>query len=98
MFLPTEGISESTGFCFKSLGFKPHGFNRVKDLICKLKSTNECSLLDHQSLLLGSGDPEFSTSVKASQFNVSFHLTPLRNSQGVPSESPYSADIGFFIL
>lgn len=30
------GVSESPGFCFK-----PHGVNRIKDLICRLKSTSE---------------------------------------------------------
>lgn len=35
VLLPTEG-AHSPGFCFK-----PHVFNIIKDVICKLKNTNE---------------------------------------------------------
>lgn len=36
VLLPTEGSQRALVSVFK-----PHGFNRFKDLICKLKSTSE---------------------------------------------------------
>lgn len=78
VLLPTEG-AHSPGFCFK-----PHVFNIIKDVICKLKSTNGGLFIGPSKSFTWARGPciSYFCEGKLIQSVISLNLFNLKTSQG----------------